>query len=77
MTESYRLGLKPGDLIWWRQTQHGGYGFTQRVPGVFLRLMPRRVEVELLKRDGTRVRRHVQFKNIEPRSADESIVWER
>lgn len=69
--------MRTGDLVWWRYTARGGYGYTRRIPGVFLRQTMRRVAIEVLKRDGTRARRFVLLDNVEPRRADETIVWSR
>jgi hypothetical protein len=67
-----------GDLVWYRQTCRGGYGFDRRVPAVFIRATDRRVTVEVLTRD-THERKLIAVhpKNVTSRLADEAVVWPR
>jgi hypothetical protein len=67
--------LATGELVWYLQTQRGGYGYQQRVPGVYVRPGSARVQIEVLKRDGSRARIWVARKNLIPRGPDEGIRW--
>ena len=68
--------MTPGDLVWYRQTCSGGYGYAHRVPAVFVKATECRVTVEVLVRDGTRKRINVHPGNVIPRARGESIEWE-
>ena len=69
--------MTAGALIWYLQTVPGGYGFTNRVPAVFLYWTPRRVAIEVLVKDGSKKRICVARDNIMAREAGESIEWTR
>lgn len=65
--------MNPGDPIWYRHAQRGGYAFAVDVPGEFVRVTARRVAVRLLKKDGTSVVVRVSADNVRPR--DPETVW--
>ncbi len=44
--------MQTGDLVWFLQTNRGGYGFQKRVPAVFVHATDRRFQIEVLLRDG-------------------------
>lgn len=64
--------MMPGDLVWWRIVRRG---IERRVPGIYLRVGSARVQIEVLKRDGSRTRIWVARKNLEPRGPEEGIKW--
>jgi hypothetical protein len=66
--------MMPGDLVWYRPTKNDG-GHDRRIPAVYLRVGSARVQVEVLKRDGTRARIWVARKNLESRGPEEGIKW--
>jgi len=65
--------MMPGDPIWYRQTQRGGYGFTFDVPGTYVRHTDRRTIVRLHRKDGTLTTVAVLPKNVRLRDPD--AVW--
>jgi hypothetical protein len=69
--------MTEGDLVWYRQTSYGGYGFTRRVPAIFVRATARRVVVEVLLRDGTKTNIAVHPDRVSPRATGDTIEWAR
>lgn len=69
--------MQTGDLVWFLQTNRGGYGFQKRVPAVFVHATDRRFQIEVLLRDGGRKTISVHPRNVTGRLADEAIVWTR
>jgi hypothetical protein len=57
---------KPGQQIVWIRVTHGrGFGFAERVPGVVVRVTPKRVVIEVRKPDGQVARHRVAPRRLQ------------
>jgi len=59
--------MKPGDPIWYRRTQRGGYAFQWDVPGYFVKRTATRVVIELVPTGGKRRQITVHPHSVRPR----------
>lgn len=67
MSDRSRASLQRGDLIWFRQTCRGGYGFQRDVPAVFIQETLRRCSIDVPLHTGGWKRISVKPDNIRAR----------
>lgn len=58
---------KIGGQVWWTHRPRGGYGWTELVPAVVVRLTRKRVVIRAQKRDGTWKVIRARPENVKPR----------
>lgn len=56
--------MKNGDLVIYRYTQRGGYGFQRDVPAVFDCVVGKRIAIFVQKQDGSTKRIYVKPENV-------------
>jgi hypothetical protein len=68
--------MKPGDKVNWRYESRGGYGYTQIVAAVVVKIGPKRIQVRSAQRDGEAWRQVLRWVNPESLSPREKVVPE-
>jgi hypothetical protein len=53
-----------GDFVSWSYSPKGGYGYVFKTPATIISVGPKRIKIEVVKRDGTKVFRFVKESSL-------------